>query len=201
MKFKNIKKLFLFFVVLLGFNFVNAASIAKLRLADRFLVISILTEVFGPSATDITKEDLFNKPHVFGGACDLYEQIRIEKSDVKAADPETVCPNGRGSFSAKHLGTANLLRVAHTTRVCRKLVADKKALAFALSEIYKTESVAKPDNLKIEKAFNLFNPDKKASEVIFKALKSVGKSAKGDDLKEWSLILYTLCIDPAWQII
>lgn len=197
----GLQKLFLFFVILLGFNFANAASNAQLRLADRFLVISILTEVFGPSTADITREDIFNKPHVFGGACDLYEQIRLEKSDVKAADPETVCPNGRGAFSAKPLGTANLLRVAHVTRVCRKLVADKKAMAFALAEIYKTESLAKPDSLKIEKAFNLFNPEKKVSEEVLKALKSVGQSAKGNDLKEWSLILYTLCIDPAWQII
>jgi hypothetical protein len=195
------QKLFLFSLILLSFNVANAGSKAQLRLADRFLVISILTEVFGPSVAEITREDIFNKPHVFGGACDLYEQIRIEKSDNKAADPETLCPNGRGAFSAKLLGTANLLRVAHTTRVCRKLVADKKAMAFALDKIFKTESIIKPDDLKIEKAFNLFNPEKIPTSQVLNALKSVGNSVKSSHTTEWSLILYTLCIDPAWQVI
>lgn len=204
MKLKNLNstaQVFLFLITIYFVNTAHADAVARLRLADRFLVTSILTDIFGPKTPELTREDIFNKPHVFGGACDLYEQIRIEKSDNKAADPETVCPGGRGAFSAKLLGTANLLRPAHVTRVCRKLVDDQETLKFALNKIFESEPISKPDNVKIEKAYNLFNPEQKPATEIINALKEVGKTIRANHTKEWSLIIYTLCVDPAWQLI
>lgn len=191
------------FLTILAFSLSLLAETKKnLVLADRYLVVSILTDIFGPVAKELSREDIFKKPHVFGGPCDMYSQIRVEESDVLAADPDTLCPGGRGAFAARYHGTANMLRVAHTGYACHKITNNETAMSYALSNIYKKSAVSEPDLEKIEVAFNLFNPEKKPSNQVLNALKSVGASSKNNDItKKWSLILYTLCVDPAWQVI
>jgi hypothetical protein len=171
----------------------------NLRLADRILVHSILTEIFGKSEQQLLREQVLYQNQAFGGPCDVYEQVRIANAVKGVADLETICANGRRDFTAQVITKPNMLRYGYTSYVCKQLTLSKVAMKFALDKIFVENKVQAPNKESVKKAYNLFNPEKDidANALLSRFDFGTEKSA----LEQWSEVFFVLCSDPSWQII
>ncbi len=205
--FKKINK-FIFTVIFFTAGLVNAenwpvpadAVVQRLRLTDRFYVVSVFTDIFGPKSKSVVDEYVFMQPNTFGGPCDFYEQVRISTERYGYADPDSRCPGGKHAANVTMFGTANLLRQGFVSRVCEDLSVKPETLKFALKKIFSAKPPQVPDNQNLLTAFQLFNPERTPSNEVIEALKNIGPNEKNLQ-KRWSSIILVLCVDPSWQVI
>ncbi|MBK25014.1 MAG: hypothetical protein CME70_13535 [Halobacteriovorax sp.] len=195
-------KSFFIFLFFLTVNFSHAQSYApeksllpvldfSKRLSDRFYVHSTLQQIFGPSVKPTLYKYIFSKPNAFGGPCDVYEQIRPNGHSV--ADQMTSCFERNDTSTLPLIGRRNLLRMGYTLKACTAITNNNKAIDFALQ----AASLKKrdPSKIKIEKLYKLFYPFEKLDHKVETALIKIEKK------HELRWVLYTLCIDPSWQVL
>lgn len=94
MMFKIKQKNKIFIMLMLFLTLYNLPATAdklpaekNLRLADRILIHSVLTEIFGKSEQMLLREQVLYQNQAFGGPCDVYEQVRIAGTHKGVADP------------------------------------------------------------------------------------------------------------------
>ncbi len=170
------------------------------RLGDRFFIESILMDIFGPEAAEITKKFIFERATIWGGPCDSYEQVRINAGPDGLTDPHSACPNGKGAASLPMVATPNLLRQAYMRRACSALINSTSTMNIALSKIFPKGKTEKPEAKSLVAAYHLFHPALDPDSKILDALEQTAKK-ENDTLKQWSDIYFILCTDPKWQLI
>ncbi|MGZ3691333.1 MAG: hypothetical protein ACXVAX_07505 [Pseudobdellovibrio sp.] len=174
--------------------------VARLRLGDRFYIESVLNEIFGPSIEPITNKYIYLPASSFGGPCDPYEQVRIGSTRTELAEPRSLCPEGKGAANLPVIPSSQMMRQGYIAQACREITDNLNAVNFALANAVKSINNNAPVNEKnVTDVFHLFYPTKQPSPEVVEALSKINSGK--NETKTWSKILYTLCIDPAWQII
>lgn len=187
---KNLKFLLIIFLLFpLGGNGSEYESSKSLpvahinpRLADREYVFNKLLTVFGPESKTILLENIYNKPNIFGGPCDIYSQVRPTENTL--LDPMSDCFERNDNSQVPMIGKQSLLRSALMVKTCKLLTKNKKSFKHATTNINKTS--------KTESYFRLFHPFSTYSKQL---------DLKLSKIKDKKELLNLLCIDPSWQIL
>lgn len=159
----------------------------ELRMADRYYVSSVLLEIFGPTAKDYIHEIIYKNVQAFAGPCDVYEQVRVNDTDV--VDAHTSCFNRKDNSAVALVGKANIMASGYIQKICTILIQNEKTFGFALKQGSESKQL-----------YALFHPYKKPADSILKALKEIKSKflAKQDGVKA---VLSFLCTEPSWRIL
>ncbi len=182
-------------------NWVNNNDVEiGLRLGDRFFVQSVLVEIFGLNAKEITYKFIITPASSFGGPCDIYEQVRIGNNFDSFADKESICPGGKFAATLPMIGVPSALRQGYVNQTCEVLTSNQKMVAYTLSRIFEKNKIETPKNVTLVRAFQFFYPEKTPSGKVLEVLMEIGINQPSVE-NRWAKVLLALCIDPSWQVI
>jgi len=164
--------------------------------ADRYYISSVLEYVFGPDAKKIITQNVLMNGNVFGGPCDIYEQIRVGKDQY--ANPEnTRCFKGKQEFNYPVHSKPSLMREALMIKTCRALIENDSTFQFARKKAGDFESISSAYIQRIE---TLFDPnyriDENRTNEILKKTNEYFFSGK-----KLKFLFYQSCVYPRWQLI
>ncbi|MGZ3691812.1 MAG: hypothetical protein ACXVAX_09925 [Pseudobdellovibrio sp.] len=194
-------RLFLFIISISKFASANPEMVEKpaevsFAYADRYYIASVLEDVFGKAAQPFIRDYVLKNGNIFGGACDIYEQVRVEPEKYLNAE-STRCFNGKHEYAYPVRTKPSLLREAWTLKVCNSVVANKDTFAYAKTKI-KNPQIETEGYLNEVQA--LFDPNFENNPAFNATILKKLKKLKSDDDKI-KYILFQNCIYPAWQII
>ena len=173
---------------------------ARLRLGDRLYVEAVLTDVFGPSIASDLKTDIRSNPAVFGGSCNLYEQVFTDDGTplIGLEDEATGCLGGMPALNHPLVGSSSTLRAGWLAKICRSATNRPAAVRFALADAFPDGTLGPPNTRALKVAFQKFFPERELPAAVAKALLAIAPTAKPEE--RWKLILNALCLTPDWQI-
>lgn len=167
-----------------------------LQFADRYYISSTLTELFGPDSKNIVMENILKNGNVFGGPCDVYEQIRT--GEKKFASDETIrCFNGKQEFDYPMRVQASLLRESWMIKACTALAQNNKTFNYFKKNNLSGFAVT---NEKIFEIQQLFDPNAKLNKSLNEFYIKKANSAANAD-KKMKLLILEICTYPTWQLI
>jgi hypothetical protein len=173
-------------------------------LADRYYLVSLFKEVFGPNATiaDSTNTSVRFQDH--GSPCSIYTY----HSKMNAAGTGKVenSPMDRCAATSADLTAAPMNPQATVTRqvliahACSDLVANAATFKYALSKIQPT-GIPAATEANVLKAYRLFyrvgaEPHKGLTESLLVMLPQKGVTAD-----HWRVVFNTICSSGFWQAI
>ncbi|WP_372653407.1 hypothetical protein [Halobacteriovorax sp.] len=164
------------------------------QIANRFLIENILVEVFDPAVKKYTQKYIIPSVSALGGPCDLYEQIREDKTEV--LDLYSSCFGNKSNHKIDISTNSNSMRSGLIYKTCKSIVDDTDIMK-SFYKKYKINRYRFNDR-SLQKIHNSFFPNKeitKAQESIF--TKIFYKSSKN----KWKNIILSYCISPEWQIL
>ncbi len=181
---------------LLIFFFVSSVQARTHVFADRYYLSSVLEYVFGPQAKKVITQNILMNGNVFGGPCDVYEQIRVGKNEF--ANPETTrCFRGKQEFNYPVHAKPSLMREALMIKTCRALVENDHTFQFAKKRAGEFDSINESYVQRIE---SLFDPNFKIDEVrTNENLKGIKDYYFTE--KKLKFLFYQSCVYPKWQLI
>jgi len=165
-------------------------------LANRYYVSKILQEAFGPNSFKIIEDNILQKGSIFGGPCDIYEQIRIGKKKYENK-ADTLCFQGKQEFNFPIQKEPNTIREALMNKTCTTLTKNSTTLNFFINRL---GYVNKLNEGTFEKIVGNFHWNESRKGQLIKGLKSIGEKYPDQNQKIKLLIFYS-CIDPTWHLL
>lgn len=175
----------------------EARAFARPRLGDRAFVEAVLTDVFGPSIAPDLHAAIHSNPAIFGGPCNLYEQVYVEDGGARAAlvDEAAECAGGMPALSYPLVGSSSTLRAGWLAKACVRATSNPAAMQYAVAKL----SPAGPPTLaSVTAAYRRFFPGRQPPAAVVEALLGVTPTATADE--RWKQIHMALCLTPDWQI-
>lgn len=165
---------------------------------DRFSVVSLFSDVFGPDAMNISVvRQIAGDSNVFGGACNF-----LTKQTGTASSPLVECNNSFARLGVKpHVGI-NSLRQGRINEACTQLVTNAKTLAYVMARIDAASATTVPEanDKNTLNLFTLFYRTKPAPrQALLDSLKlNVGYPASKEG---WQRAIYATCVSGYWQVL
>ncbi|GEM_PF-748220 len=164
--------------------------------ADRYYISSVLEYVFGPGAKKVITQNVLMNGNVFGGPCDVYEQIRVGKNEF--ANPEnTRCFKGKQEFNYPVHSKPSLMREALMIKTCRALIENEVTFEFAKN---RAGGITSLNSAYVERVESLFDPNYRVDEARAKEILDKANDYFFQE-KKMKFLLYQSCIYPRWQLI
>lgn len=183
-----------YFLLLMMLGFTAFAE-NSLQFADRYYITSTLGELFGPESKTILTENILKNGQLFGGPCDVYEQVRVGEN--KYANKEfSRCFSGKHEFDFPMRVQPSLLRESWMIKACTALVQNKKTFGY-FEKSYM--SGFKPTVEKIYELQQAFDPNAKLNKPLNEFYIHKMDSTKAD--KKLKMLVLELCTYPSWQLI
>jgi hypothetical protein len=182
------------------------------NLADRFYIMSILKDVFGPSAETVdastsTGSQLYNRLNDFGTPCSFYEDYRIlNNGRLVRAHNDRPCIYGERSdwINANIISTATVSRQGYMINTCTAMVENATTLKAALTKINgATYSGAAPAMTRQKLATlyaNFYRGRPEPSVGIVDSLQLIFQY-QTDPVKAWKAAIYSICVSSEWQVL
>ena len=164
--------------------------------ADRYYIYSVLKNIFGQSSQAILRDNILKNGNIFGGPCDIYEQIRVEPEQYLNSE-ETRCFNGKHEYAYPMRRSPSLLREAWMLKTCNLLIKNKITWNFARSQV--NTKISNTEKY-LDEVQLLFDPNAEKNKEFNKVLLEKVKLIKSIDKKE-KFIFYQNCLFPSWQVI
>lgn len=174
----------------------NTKAQDTLQFADRYYIASTLSELFGPESKSIVTENILKNGNVFGGPCDVYEQIRTGENKF-ASDESIRCFNGKQEFDYPMRANASLLRESWMIKACTSLVKNTKTFSY-----FKKHHLV-GFNARSEQIFEiqrLFDPNAKLNKPLNEYYFNKMKTSE-DSEKKLRMLILEICTYPTWQLI
>lgn len=165
---------------------------------DRFAVVGLLTDVFGPEAMKVTVvRQIASDSNVFGGSCNF-----LSKQTGTATSPLVDCNNSFARLGVKpHVGI-NSLRQGRINEACMQLVSNAKTMAYVMARVDATAATSLPEATD-KNVLNLF--------TLFYRTRPLPQQALLDSLKlnvgypaspaGWQRAVYATCVSGYWQVL
>ncbi len=91
-----------------------------------------LSTLFGPDSKEILRKGILLHPNLWGGPCDPYAQVFLDKAGRPALrDSDTECPDDGLSSKVDFYPDRDVLAVALLDKTCEALVKEKKLEIFS----------------------------------------------------------------------
>lgn len=168
-----------------------------IRLKNRFMIHSFISEQFGPAGREISKEIVLKQGTVFSGPCSIYEQSYIKKNEL--IDEELKCFSGLHERLLPIYGKTNTLRSALTLKLCAELVKCDECLDYAVNK----DSINVPlfsfnqsDKVSVIK---LFMKDRQVPLVTMELIDKHSNSIL--PRTHFNKYFYLTCLLPGWQVL
>ncbi len=178
-------------------------------IGDRFYVMSILKDVFGPSTEAVDSSNLgsqvYSRITDFGTPCSPYEDYRIfnVNNGRSRARTDRACPYGDrvDGMNANILSNVTASRQGYIINLCTSLVENTTTRNYALSKIHdgsssSTTAVTRQKLINLYAQFYRGRPNPSAGivdslELIFQY--------ETDLTKAWKAAIYAVCASDHWQ--
>ncbi|PIK15565.1 hypothetical protein [Halobacteriovorax sp. JY17] len=167
----------------------------KQQLANRFLVENILLEVFGQQVKSYTRKFIIPNISIFGGPCDIYEQVRKDQTSVSNIDGS--CFGNKNNHKVELSANSNSLRAGFMLKTCKSIVNDLELM----KHYYKKHKITTPNDFNLSSLETIhqdFFPYSKISKEQIKVLKRLFYATTS---KKWNSIVLTYCISPKWHLL
>ena len=168
------------------------ATNSSTRIGNAQYISSVLLDIFGSSISSEIEDSITKRVSAFGSPCGPYnDYLACDDIDSKSYDN----PIYRNSTVA---------REGWRIKACKQSVISDSAVDNALSHIGRSVASA-PNNTDLKSLYGLFNPGMEPSDAVITKLKAVSDkaqtlSASNKNRESWRYVLYTLCLDPIWQM-
>lgn len=113
---------------------------------NRFQISNILIEKFGPASKEVVNKNIFSRPSIFYGPCDIYGQVYKNKKETPTnIYPSSECFSGLTDSKINLNASLNKIRQALMLNTCISLVQNKKSLNYFIKKhnISNKESISK----------------------------------------------------------
>jgi hypothetical protein len=165
------------------------------KLADRYLVAESLEYIFGPGATQITKDYIRGKGTTFGGPCD--SKGTYQKDDCTS-------PTSENSTHASVNPSSVSLREGWRHQACEQIVIKDANVHYAVSQVLKLSPDASPTRDDIAAIYKLFYSGRIPTDDEVLSLVAIIDAAAITNYPKidlWRLPLLTLCLSSGWQVL
>ncbi len=163
---------------------------------DRFGVVGLLSDVFGPEAMNIAVvKQIAGDSNVFGGSCNF-----LTKSTGTASSPLVECANSFARLGVKtHVGV-NSLRQGRINEACMQLVSNAKTMAYVMARVDNSSALPEATDKNTLNLFTLFYRTKPVPrQALLDSLKlNVGYPASKEG---WQRAVYATCVSGYWQVL
>lgn len=174
----------------------SKVSYPKHTFADRYYISSVLIDAFGPEAKPIIISNIMKNGNIFGGPCDIYEQIKMGPKNY-LNDVMTRCYKGKHEFNFPMHAKPSLLREALMNKTCSELVENSETFKFIRNKLNGMINLDK--NLMYQIGL-IFDPNDIPNEKIINYHLEKIKNFYWERTKQKYLI-YQVCTYPQWQLI
>jgi hypothetical protein len=168
-------------------------SLARPKIAERFLVAETLTMAFGPVATGAISQYVLKQGGSFGGPCDHYGEVGKNNCGIFRSQSQlSLTP-----FSL----TA---REAWRMKACETITVQDAAITYAVTTALGFTTDTLPEAAHIRAAYNLFYSGRKIPAEVSTAFQVMMQKLKEDPytkMDAWRTMLLTLCLSPGWQVL
>lgn len=178
------------------------------RIGDRKYVASILTEVFGPTASLVIRRFVQQKLSLFSGPCDSNTNPTRGIFVCDAGIPGLV--SDVTDLNSSQIGLSSTGREGQRLRTCDELVYTDATVRYAISQATGIADLSYlnsggnsvPSKLQLKAAYALFNPGRSLPASVVSNLETLATAAvqAGRPLDPWRYSLLAICYAPEWQI-
>lgn len=180
------------------------------NIGDRFYIMSVLKDVFGPSAesvdTSSAGSQIYSRISDFGTPCSPYEDYRIlNNSNARArAHADRLCEfsDRTDRMSANIISNATASRQGYMINLCTALVENNTTRNYALVKINGANFSGNAPAVTRQKLINLYanfyrgRPE--PSPGVIDSLEMIFQY-ESDLVKAWKAALYAVCASNHWQ--
>ncbi|ATH07768.1 hypothetical protein BIY24_07350 [Halobacteriovorax marinus] len=189
-------KILLVSIILFNLSSYSLAQIEQSTiLANRFLIENIFIEIFGKKVRKYTQKYIIPNINVFGGPCDIYEQVR--KKDEGVYKLNSSCFENKSNHKASFNTKPNVLRSGYILKMCKSILSD----SIIMEDYYKKHNIKKWSNYSSKKLFLIhrdFYPLKKVSKEQEEAIRKLFYQKSH---LRWDSIILSYCLSPQWRIL
>jgi hypothetical protein len=172
-------------------------------LFDRYMVHSILSDVFGPSLLSVDSARPYYVASEFGAPCSLYVDHNVYNESTKQwvqVDRMESCTRNSSDFLHANLNSkATVTRQALLAKSCSDLTNNTTTMTYALNKI-SLGSLPVPTQQNLIKLYRLFyRSHPEPSQTLIDTLKVMFPS-ENVLIDHWKAALYTVCVSSQWQV-
>ncbi len=174
-------------------------------LADRYVIQSILQNIFGPSALSKDSVQVYYNAQEFGGPCSIYidhKKYNSSKDKWEQVEKAESCSRSSANLLIAQINsTATVTRQGLLNRTCSDLTSDETTFSYALNVISGNGSLPEPTEENIKKLVSSFyqiGPE--PSQEIVDSLK-VMFPLQDFAASHWRNAIYTVCVSSHWQVL
>ncbi|WP_417335013.1 hypothetical protein [Halobacteriovorax marinus] len=164
-------------------------------MANRFLIENIIVEIFGSKAKVYTQKYIIPNISVFGGPCDIYEQVRKDSESVSIANHS--CFENKSNHKVGHTTKSSVLRSGYILKMCNSILSDLSIM----DAYYKKHRLKRWSNYNSKKLHSIhqdFYPHKKMSKDQERKIRKLFYQSSHS---RWDSIVLSYCQSPGWRIL
>jgi hypothetical protein len=181
------------------------ALIEQTSMMDRQMLISMFSDILGPTATTLPgMKKIIAQKSIFGGPCSLYDNFKTLQNGAPKADTNAISCNNTetaDNLSAPIQPTGNVLQQAVINDVCMQAMAEsKKIYPYFIAQIKDKPADKVPANTSanVLKLFSLFYRGKPLpQQSLVEGLQALVGSPATD--AGWQKAFIVTCLSSHWQ--